>query len=70
MSPSFEPSTMQRASRSSSGRATPLFGLLRAPAEMRGEGGDRIVAAPVDQVLGEAPLLLGNGGVALELLAS
>ncbi len=32
------------------------------------EGRDRVVAAPEDQVLGQPPLLLGDGGVALELL--
>ena len=35
---------------------------------MSGEGGNRILAAPVDQILGEAPLLLGNRRIALQPL--
>ena len=37
-------------------------------AEVGGECGDRIVAAPPDQILGEAPLFLGDRDVALQLL--
>ena len=35
---------------------------------MRGEGGHGVLATPVDEILGEPALLLGNRGVALELL--
>ena len=41
----------------------------RAPAEVGREGGHRVRAAPVDQVLGELALLLRDRGVALEPLA-
>ena len=40
---------------------------LFLPAEVGGEGGHRVVAAPVDQILGQPFLVLGNGGVARQL---
>ena len=52
-----------------SGRAARHPGLLLLPAEVRGEGGNRIRPAHLDQVLGERALLIGDGGVALEPLA-